>query len=84
LVQNNIIAKKTQESRKNNKVKKKKKRTVKLHSGGQFFLAEKGNTYIRLHILVGYNIKEWFYFKDRRENWLSFCNWCFFLNLIFF
>ena len=49
---------------------------MKLHRGGQFFLAEKGNTYIRLHILVGYNIKEWFYFKDRRENWLSFCNWC--------
>jgi hypothetical protein len=60
---------------------------VKLHRGGQFFLAEKGNTYIRLHILVGYNIKDWFYFKDRRENWLSFCNWClivFFKKINFF
>jgi hypothetical protein len=85
------LLKKTQESRKNNKVEKKKKkkrrRTVKLHRGGQFFLAEKGNTYIRLHKLVGYNIKEWFYFKDRRENWLSFCNWClivFFFKFKFF
>ena len=60
---------------------------MKLHRGGQFFLAEKGNTYIRLHKLVGYNIKEWFYFKDRRENWLSFCNWClivFFKKINFF
>jgi hypothetical protein len=69
-----MIAKKTQESRKNNKVKKKKKkrRTVKLHSGGQFFLAEKGNTYIRLHILVGYNIKELVLFQGQKRKLVKF------------
>jgi hypothetical protein len=70
------LLKKTQESRKNNKVEKKKKkkrrRTVKLHRGGQFFLAEKGNTYIRLHILVGYNIKELVLFQGQKRKLVKF------------
>jgi hypothetical protein len=54
------------------KKKKKKRRTVKLHRGGQFFLAEKGNTYIRLHILVGYNIKELVLFQGQKRKLVKF------------
>ena len=45
---------------------------MKLHRGGQFFLAEKGNTYIRLHILVGYNIKELVLFQGQKRKLVKF------------